>query len=264
VLSELHLFEVLTPLLYASLDREWLPLLTATDASPAYGFGVAVCPITNDRAADVGRLSERRGDYVRLERSGGLLAPELPRIGHPHRLPFSDLDFKIILSHRAARVEHSGTMELKGVKMALQWLLRSTKRFGHRIPMLVDAKAALAAVAKGRSGSVAFRCTLGYINSCLLATNCLLRVVYIPSEDNPADAPSRGKRPRVSVRGLDRPPRYSKVEKLSYKHCRKIARAYDVLKENGMLSSWDTSDSDSTGVDGCSGDAYPYLLADLL
>ena len=149
-------------------------------------------------------------------------------------------------------------------QIGLQWLLRSTKRCGHRIPMLVDAKAVLTAVAKGRSGSAAFRCTLGYINSCLLATNCLLRVVYIPSEDNPADAPSRGKRPRVSVRGLGRPPRYSKVERLHHKYRRGITRAYDALTENGMLSSWDTSDGDSTGVDDYSWDAYPYFLADLL
>ena len=92
-------------------------------------------------------------------------------------------------------------MELKGLLLNIKWLLRKTDRFHHRLLVLVDAKAVLSAVAKGRSGSPAFRRPLGSVNAHLLATNSLLRLLYIPSEDNPADDPSRGRRRRPLVRG---------------------------------------------------------------
>ena len=38
---------------------------------------------------------------------------------------------------------------------------------------------------------------LRHIGALLLATNTLLRPVYVPTEHNPADAPSRGKRRRA-------------------------------------------------------------------
>ena len=101
-----------------------------------------------------------------------------------------------MLSIRAARREHSGILEFKGVLLGLRWLLRSSSRFGCRLLFLIDAKAALCAVAKGRTGSPVFNSTLCSIMALLLATGCLIRPLYIPSEDNPADHPSRGKRRR--------------------------------------------------------------------
>ena len=89
-----------------------------------------------------------------------------------------------MLSIKAQHVERSGVMELKGVKMLLRWLLRSAWHFHHRVAILVDAKAALCAVAKGRSGSAAFRPTLCNIGAHLLASNTLLRPIYVPSEDD--------------------------------------------------------------------------------
>ena len=62
VIDELPTFAVLAPLLIADLTRPFYPLLFATDASPSYGFGASVCPITQDEAVDLGRFSVRRGD----------------------------------------------------------------------------------------------------------------------------------------------------------------------------------------------------------
>ena len=76
--------------------------------------------------------------------------------------------------------------------------------------MLIDAKAALSAVAKGRTGSYAFRTTLGEVNASLLATGTVLRPLYVPCEDNPADAPSRGRRKRPLVRRAGKPVRLCK------------------------------------------------------
>ena len=134
-------------------------------------------------------------------------------MGTPHRLPIRQEDFRDVLSIRAERREHSGILELKGVLLGLRWVLRSRARFNSRLVFLIDAKAALSAVAKGRSGSPTFDGTLCSIMSLLLATGCLLRGIYIPSEDNPADHPSRGRRRRPPGRRVLRKQGFSKPER---------------------------------------------------
>ena len=162
----------------------------------------------------MGTLSERRGDYVRLSRDGSTLAePEKSRLGTPHQLQIRPEDFWDVLSIRAERREHPGILELKGVLLGLRWVLRSRARFNSRLLFLIDAKAALSAVAKGRTGSPAFDGTLCSIMSLLLATGCLMRAIYIPSEDNPADHPSRGRRRRPPGRRVLRKKGFSKPER---------------------------------------------------
>ncbi len=131
VIDELVLFCALAPLLSADLGREWLPMVAATDAAPEFGFRTSVCSLPASKVAEFGRKAERRGDYVRLDRSGGPDdEPERPRLGRPHRLGLSKEDFREVLSLKAAKPEHAGVMELKGVLLSLRWLLRSAGRHG--------------------------------------------------------------------------------------------------------------------------------------
>ena len=85
VIDELCIFLALAPLLTAGLDRDWLPLLTATDASPAFGFGASVCKLPIDEIAQIGRKAEKRGGFVRLTRKPGDTEPEKSRLGTPQR-----------------------------------------------------------------------------------------------------------------------------------------------------------------------------------
>ncbi len=120
VIDEFMPFCALTPLLSADLSREWLPLVTATDAAPEFGFGTSVCSLPVDEVAAVGRKAERRGDYVRLQRRGcDEDGPEQPRLGRPHRLGLAKEEFRDVLSLKATRVEHAGVMEIKGVFLSL-------------------------------------------------------------------------------------------------------------------------------------------------
>ena len=66
VQNELLVGLVLMPLLPAALDRPFLSELLACDAAPEFGFGVCSLPCGPKVVEDVGRLAERRGDYVRL------------------------------------------------------------------------------------------------------------------------------------------------------------------------------------------------------
>ena len=193
VRSELLLALLLAPLMEADLSRPWLPLLTATDASDAFGFGACVCPVSAATAKSVGRHAEKRGDYVRLRRDGGPTDEAArPRIGTPHVLGLSKSDFRTVLSVRAKEQAHSGLLEATGLVLLVEWLLRSVARRSCRVPVLVDAKTVLCAAAKGRSSSPGLLRILRRLAALVFAGDLLLRLVYVPSEDNPADAPSRG------------------------------------------------------------------------
>ena len=107
-------------------------------------------------------------------------------------LPLSKSHFKSVVSSKRLYAAHSGALEAHGVILGLKWLLRSPGRHGKRTPVLIDALTVLGAAAKGRSSAPSIRHEIREISALILAGNLLFRPVYIPSEDNPADAPSRG------------------------------------------------------------------------
>ena len=117
----------------------------------------------------------------------------------PRELRINKRHFVDVLSIRAKLIEHAGVLEARGLLLLLRWWLRSVHRHGCRMLALIDAKAILAATAKGRSGAPGFKQILRSIAAHLIAGNVLIYPLYVPSEDNPSDAPSRGKRFRRGV-----------------------------------------------------------------
>ena len=156
VRSEFLVALALLPLLPASLDRDFLPELLACDAAADFGFGVCSLNCGRSVTQKVGRLAERRGDFVRLFPDEGD-EPEVARLGTPHRLQFSKGDFKTIISSRVRFSAHSGLLECHGVLLALKWVSRSHSRHSSRPVILVDAKAAIGCISKGRSSARALR-----------------------------------------------------------------------------------------------------------
>ena len=55
--------------------------------------------------------------------------------------------------------------------------------------MLIDAQFVLGAVRKGCSSAPSLKPEIRFVGGLLLAGDLLLRCLYAPSEDNPADAP---------------------------------------------------------------------------
>ena len=197
-LDELLLFAALSPLLPADLEREFTPLLTACDASPSFGFGVSVRSCDAGLIEYLATLSERNGDFIRTDEADN--ADEKYRVGEPIKLPFSKDSFTDVLSVRAKMLQHSGAMEAHAVLLLVQWALRSASRFNRRLLVLIDAKAVLYAVLKGRSSAPTLKPVMRRIAAHCLAGGLLLYPLYVPSENNPADGPSRGLRRRPQVR----------------------------------------------------------------
>jgi len=160
---------------------------------------VSVCACDARTVEEVASLAEKRGDYVRFSRDPAD-EDELPRLGRPHRLPLRKADFTDVLSIRARLQAHSGILEAQALLLAVKWVLRSASRQQVRLVLLVDAKTVVGAAAKGRSSSPGLLYIMRQLAAYILAGDLLLRLVYVPSESNPADAPSRGRRRRPALR----------------------------------------------------------------
>ena len=158
-LAELTLFVMLLPLIDADLTRPWADIIVASDASPSYGFGVSVAPASVEVCRAFSRTAARKGAFARLDRDGHYPdeEPEKPRKGQVCPLPICKAAFATVVSSPAVHAAHAGALEAGGVRLALRWFLRSEKRHGRRLVMLVDAQAVLGAVAKGRSSSPSLR-----------------------------------------------------------------------------------------------------------
>ena len=194
VFGEVALFVALFPWLEADLRRPWQEHLVSSDASPSYGFGVAVARVSQSVVKTLGRFCTRPNTYVRLDRQHPYVddEPARPRTGRAYKLGVSKAAFKTVISSQARHKANSGMLEAHAVTLSLRWLLRSPSRHARRTVLLVDAQAVCGALAKGRSSAPTLRLELKKIAALAIAGDIWLRIAYVPSEDNPSDAPSRG------------------------------------------------------------------------
>ena len=185
---------ILLPLIEGDLTRSWADLLVASDASPSYGFGVSVANAAPELLRSFARDAGKRRAFARLERNGSYEdeEPEKPRQVRPCRLPIAKAAFCTVVSARAEHAAHAGAFEADGIRLGLRWWLRSAKRHNQMVVTLVGAQAVMGAVCKGRSSSLSLRRKIMRIAALQHAGNPHLRLVYVPSQDNPADAASRG------------------------------------------------------------------------
>ena len=122
------------------------------------------------RAGFVGRLPEQRGEHVTLLPTPGAPPPR-SRPGKPHLLPIRQSAFTHVISARKRHAAHPGLLEVHAARLGLEWLCRSPAKFGKRVCMLIDTRAILGAVAKGRTSARSVRMQISRIDALSLASD---------------------------------------------------------------------------------------------
>lgn len=159
VAQELQCAVGIAPLLFVRLNSKVMPRCLAVDAS-SFGLGVvsARLPVGDVCFAD--------------------LAP-------------ADLSWRTIVSTPWRESEHINSLELRALSTAVRWALKSPDSLASRLLVFSDSQVAVFSSNKGRSSSHLLLRRLRSLAAGLLASGLRLLLRWIPSEDNPADGPSR-------------------------------------------------------------------------
>ena len=192
VRSELLTSVLLSPFWGIDMSLRFLPFIAATDASDEFGIGACVTDASDDYIRSLSRHVEKNGTYVTIED----IQPKARArsLGDPILIEKKLGDFTSIFSVRCDDGEHINLREARAVVHFLKWLLRSSSRHRGKVILLVDSRVVVGAACKGRSGSQPLNVFLKRIAALSFAGGILLQIVYIPTEFNPADYPSRGLR----------------------------------------------------------------------
>ncbi len=144
-----------------------------------------------DRVRQLSRLSARAGDFVALQ-GGPDLGSRGASLGPRHELDLPLSSFEVVICTRVSAPDHINVEEAKALLSYVRWILRSGARAGHRIVVLLDSKVAVGAITKGRSSSWPLNQVIRRLAALCFAGGLKLHLIFIPTEHNPGDHPSRG------------------------------------------------------------------------
>ena len=208
VRRELHMLIGLLPLLTARMHDSFFERVIASDASEL-AAGVVSMPLSNHARDVVWPMSSNRRNaslQTRLLSDAFRDAVDTACIDSPSltsdtQLCIGTLErfyslvessrWSIVLSSAWRGVEHINALELRAVLLAVHWVLSHPHSLCRRVFILVDSTVAFFSLWKGRSSSPALLFVLRKIAALSLASGLSLLPSWVPSEVNPADAPSR-------------------------------------------------------------------------
>ena len=171
--AELRAAAGLVPFLVSDLRRPLPGSFYASDASST-GLGVTVSPLPPAMAWSFLAASTQRHVTVAARRASAPNCLLLPWV--------------TIVSTTVDDDAHINLSELRAFASMLRLAVDSGLS---RVVCLVDSQVVAAVVSKGRSASFPLLCVLRRIAARLLLFGCRVVSVWVPSELNPADAPSR-------------------------------------------------------------------------
>jgi hypothetical protein len=207
VRRELEALLGLLPLLRTCWRAPLFRRIIATDASE-HAAGVVCAPAEGNLVRAVAQLCASKGDgwlaaCLRANPLSALLAVEerektdSPVLCSSHAsfaasyVAVTRTRWRVLASHPWRTPEHINALELRAVLLALHWALSYRHVCATRILLLVDSLVAHGVLWKGRCYSPALLLIARKIGALLLASGVQLCPGWIPSECNPADAPSR-------------------------------------------------------------------------
>lgn len=223
VRCELEKWDGIAPLVFADLKRPWSNHLLAVDASE-WGLGVTTSNIDFWDTQKLGSISERwrfKDEEARNPRQF-VIAEDERSLGHfpidretPRNETIEDLQsnkcssssrsfktvgfevvdrsWQVVGRYRWQRKESMPVYEARASLHAIQHHLRNLENFGKKHVILTDSMTAAVAFDKGRAQGFRLRRAVQQTAALSMASLCLFRMRWIPSEWNPADGPSRGK-----------------------------------------------------------------------
>jgi len=220
--SELLSLVVLSPFFETDLRAKWASELVCTDASSHWGASVAA-RVRPEVTQELWRHRERRGGYVRVGddwetwRAAASLSskrdqqivenaarlapgdPVLPPVvesatwleGLVEHLPWTQR-----LRFQMPGSEHINVKEVRAYCADVRRVASDPCEHGTRRLYGLDSRVCTGAIAKGRSSSARLNAPLRRVLPCQLFCGLQTGANHIRTHVNPADAPTRGQRPR--------------------------------------------------------------------
>lgn len=194
VREELLSCALLLPLCHSNVRWDVSCRIGASDASTTHG-GRAATFVTPAIARTLFRYAEHKGEHVRLDWSKGQVQLPSDMRQAPEELESLLLSLPWNQTETCSfnRKQHINLLETKMIQRELQDVVSKTTK-PLRCVLLVDSRAAAGAWSKGRSSSKNLNRLLRQSLGWTLAGKKSLHLVWVRSEANPADHPSRCRR----------------------------------------------------------------------
>ena len=220
--SELLSLIVLSPLFETDLRARWSSELVCTDASSSWGASVAA-HVSPDVTAELWRHRDRRGGYVRVGddwetlRAAASLSSErdqrivenAARLADSSPVPAPEVDPAVWLEELVAHLpwrqmlrfhmpdgDHINVKEARAYCADVRRVAADPAEHGSRRVVGLDSRVVTGAVAKGRSSSARLNAPLRRVVPHQLCGGLYYGSNFVRTHVNPADDPTRGRRPR--------------------------------------------------------------------
>ena len=178
VVKELEIVCGLAPLLCVNIFQEWSGKLAAFDASTV-AQGVSETWVSVGAAKGFAKYS---GIGPSVEEQRALLDGVGEEVGK--------MDWGHVVASKFRHKAHINVLEAAAGLTAIRRAAKDERR-GRKFMVFGDSAAVTAALTKGRCSSFTLLVAVRRIMAVILATGSRPKFVWIPSESNPADEPSR-------------------------------------------------------------------------
>ena len=172
----------LAPLMMAEIGTPWFPKVICQDASST-GNGIVAAPAGQE---ELSRMSLT--PLPLMEEGKDMPINHVSRTLHPD---MKNKDFSVIVAAPWKWKEHINSLEMRSMYTAIRWAASHPTCTRCRLLIWSDSVVVVFSTRKGRSSAPALSRKLRKIAAYCLAVGIQVRTVWIPTEFNPADGPSR-------------------------------------------------------------------------
>ena len=148
--------------------------------------------VTEEEKNEIGHFRIEENNPGNVEGSQLVECNSCPRSFKTVGFEVVDRSWQVVGRYRWQRRESMPVYEARASLHAIQHHLRSLRSFGQKHIILTDSMTAAVAFDKGRAQGFSLRRVVQQTAALSMASGCLFRMRWIPSEWNPADGPSRG------------------------------------------------------------------------